>query len=398
MNRLIAPGQRLRAFALLLGLISVVSPAVHSQTYSVLHRFTWTDGANPLAGLIASGPHLFGTTSSGGAYGAGTVFEISDEGVETVLYEFKGGADGANPEAALILIGGNLYGTTFAGGASNAGTVFEVSVHGKEKVLYSFTGHADGTNPEATLVQDTNGNLYGTTNLGGTEDHGTVFELVRPKTTEASWTEKVLHAFGKAGDGADPVAGVSFDSSGNLYGTTSYGGTYGDGTVFELTSSKSGWTEKILHSFEQQGDGGIPYAGVVVIGGKLYGAATDGGEDGQSGGGTVFELAPSKGDWNFTILYRLPGWGISGSFQNLLVSSGSIYATTHCDGASSSGTVYKLTPSGSTWTSTSLHEFTGGSDGMFSFSNLVLSNGALYGTTKLGGDGDNGIVFKVALP
>jgi uncharacterized repeat protein (TIGR03803 family) len=397
MNRPFATGKYLLAFALLLGCVAAASPKIHSQTFSVVHRFKWSDGANPLAGLTVDGSNLYGTTSAGGSYGAGTVFQINGDDEETVLYEFKGGEDGASPEAALILIGGNLYGTTSAGGGSDAGTVFEVTPHGEEKVLYSFTGKTDGTNPEAGLIGDSNGNLYGTTNLGGKYDHGTVFELVRPKDGGA-WTEAVLHSFGKGNDGADPVAGVTFDPTGNLYGTTSSGGTDGNGTVFQLTPSKSGWTERILHSFELQGDGGVPYAGIVVDGEKLYGAATDGGEGGSDGGGTVFELAPSNGSWNFTVLYRLPGWGVSGSFRNLLVSSGKIYATTHCDGTYSSGTVYELTPSGSTWKSDTLHEFSGGSDGFYSFSNLVLYKGSLYGTTNQGGDGDDGIVFKVVLP
>ena len=123
---------------------------------------------------------------------------------------------------------------------------------------------------------------------------------------------------------------------------------------------------------------------------------TDGGQGGSSGGGTVFELTSSKGTWNFSVLNQLPGWGISGSFRNVLAASGNIYATTHCDGANNSGTVYELTPSGDTWTSKPLYVFTGGSDGQYSFSNLVHHDGSFYGTTKQGGAG-NGVVFKVAL-
>jgi uncharacterized repeat protein (TIGR03803 family) len=395
MKGLLAPGERLLAFALLLGLAAVASPGAQSQTFSVVHRFKWSDGANPLAGLTVDGTNLYGTTSSGGKFGAGTVFQIDSSGKETVLYDFTGVKDGANPEAALILIAGNFYGTTTAGGDSDAGTVFEVTPNGKEKVLYSFAGKADGANPEASLVGDSDGNLYGTTNLGGKYDHGTVFKLVPPKVEGGAWTEEVLHSFGKGDDGADPVAGVTFDAAGNLYGTTSDGGASGHGTVFELKPSKSGWAEKVLHEFELEGDGGVPYAGIVVEGGKLFGAATDGGEGGSSGGGTVFELTPSDGGWKFAVISQLPGWGISGSFRNVLVASGRIYATTHCDGADGSGTVYELTPTGDEWKIKSLYVFTGGSDGQYSFSNLVLNEGSLYGTTKVGGESDNGVVFKV---
>jgi uncharacterized repeat protein (TIGR03803 family) len=207
-----------------------------------------------------------------------------------------------------------------------------------------------------------------------------------------------LHSFGEGNDGTDPVAGVAFDAAGNLYGTTSAGGSYGNGTVFQLRYSKAGWTEKILHNFELGGDGGVPYAGIVVNDGRLYGATTDGGEGGSDGGGTVFELTPVNGDWDFTVLSRLAGWGISGSYRNVLLASGKIYATTHCDGGNDAGTVYELTPSGDTWKNKSLYSFSGGSDGLYSFSNLVLYKGSLYGTTKLGGDKDYGVVFKVTLP
>jgi uncharacterized repeat protein (TIGR03803 family) len=395
MKRLAAAEVRVAAFAFLLGLATAGSPRAHSQTFSVLHRFQWSDGANPLAGLTVDGSNLYGTTSSGGKYGAGTVFEIDASGAETVLYDFTGGKDGGNPEAGLILVAGNLYGATTAGGDANAGTVFEVTPHGKEEVLYSFTGKADGAGPEAGLAADAEGNLYGTTNEGGEKDAGTVFKLVAPKVEGKAWIEEVLHNFGKGDDGANPVAGVTFDAAGNLYGTTSAGGTDGYGMVFQLMPTKSTWTEKVLHDFEMQGDGGVPYAGIVVEGGKLYGAATDGGQGGSSGGGTVFELAPSGSGWDFSVLYHLSGWGISGSFRNVLVTSGKIYATTHCDGAYDSGTVYELTLSGDTWTNKSLYVFTGSGDGQYSFSNLVLLNGSLYGTTKQGGKDNNGVVFKV---
>ena len=392
---LFTAGGRLLALVFAAGLVAVASPKAHSQSFSVVHKFKWSDGANPLAGLTVDGTSLYGTTSSGGKYGAGTVFEINSSGEESVLYEFTGGKDGGNPEAGLIVIGGNFYGTTSAGGAEDAGTVFEVTPHGTEKVLYSFKGKADGANPQAGLVRDAEGNLYSTTNLGGEYDRGTVFELVAPKAAGKAWTEEVLHNFGKGEDGADPVAGVAFDAAGNLYGTTSGGGTSGNGTVFELKLSESKWAEKVLHNFELQGDGGVPYAGIVVDGDKLFGAATDGGEGGSDGGGTVYELTLVDGVWKFSVVYQVPGWGISGSFRNVLVASGKIYATTHCDGADGSGTVYELTPSGDTWKSKTLYNFTGGSDGQYSFSNLVLHNGSLYGTTKQGGDSDNGVVFKV---
>jgi uncharacterized repeat protein (TIGR03803 family) len=189
------------------------------------------------------------------------------------------------------------------------------------------------------------------------------------------------------------VAGVTY-SSGKLYGTTSAGGAKGDGTVFELTLSGSTWKETILHAFENGDDGATPYAGLVADkAGNFYGAATDGG---TGGGGTVFKLTPSGGSWSFDVIYSNPGWGISGSFRNLLIeASGTIYGTTHCDGQHEAGTVYDLTPSGSSWKFTQLYQFTGGTDGLFSFTNPVLVNGKIYGTTNVGGSDKSGVVWEV---
>jgi uncharacterized repeat protein (TIGR03803 family) len=395
---MLSEGKRVLAFAFALGLGAIMVPQAQTQTFSVIHNFTGgSDGANPLSGFVIAGGNLYGTANSGGSSGLGVVFKLSMSGQETVLHEFTGGADGANPEGRLIAYGGSLYGTTTSGGASKAGTVFKVTVAGKETVLYSFTGKQDGACPEAGLAVDKAGNLYGTTTAGGATGNGTVFELAVPTVAGSKWTEKVLHSFGTGKDGAVPVAGVTFDPSGNLYGTTSAGGTYGNGTVFQLKPSTPSWTETILHHFALQTDGGVPYAGLVFGGKNFYGAASDGGAGGANGGGTVFALAPTTaGGWKFTVLYRLSGWGISGSFRNLLLGSGKIYATTHCDGANSAGTVYELAFSGGAWTYKSLYVFTGGSDGLFSFSNLVAdTEGNLYGTTNLGGASGYGVAFKV---
>jgi uncharacterized repeat protein (TIGR03803 family) len=391
-----AVSNRVLTFALVLGLAAIVAPLAQAQTFSVVHNFSGSDGGNPLAGFtIDAAGNLYGTTNAGGASGAGTVFKVTRYGKEIVLYSFTGGSDGANPQASLVMDAvGNLYGTTNAGGASGAGTVFKLTRYGKEIVLYSFAGGTDGANPQAALAMDTAGSLYGTTAAGGSNGKGTVFRL---KKTSGKWREKVLYSFGSGTDGAIPVADVTFDAAGNLYGTTSAGGTYGYGTVFQLQHSKSGWTESVLYNFQMQSDGGVPYAGLIFDqGGHLFGAATDGG-NGTNGGGTIFELTPANGGWTFTVLYALPGWGISGSYRNLLMdASGSLYGTTHCDGANSAGSVYKLTPASGTWTYTSLYEFTGGSDGLYSFSNLVFDqHGNLYGTTNLGGANGSGVVFTI---
>ncbi len=387
------------ALAFLLGLGAVAATPVSAQTFTVTHSFTGgSDGANPLSGLFFAGGNLFGVASSGGNSGLGVVFRLSLSGQETVLHEFTGGTDGANPQGRLVMDkAGNFYGTTTAGGVSNAGTVFKVTRKGIETVLYSFTGKPDGANPVAGLAIDKAGNLYGTTTAGGANGNGTVFKLAIPTVSGGEWTEEVLYSFGTGTDGTIPVAGVAFDASGNLYGTTSAGGTYSYGTVFQLTPSTPTWKENILHHFELGSDGGVPYAGLVLdSGGNLYGATTEGGAGGQSGGGTIFELSHRSGSWTFTELYGLSGWGISGSYRNLLLVNDKIYATTHCDGPASAGTVYELTHSGSAWTYNPLYNFTGGTDGLFSISNLAADkNGNLYGTTLGGGTYGSGVAFKV---
>jgi uncharacterized repeat protein (TIGR03803 family) len=396
-----AIGKRVLALAFVLGLAAIVAPLVQGQTFSVVHSFTGgSDGGASLAGFtIDADGNLYGTASYGGTTEYGVVFKVSNTGEETVLHDFVGGTDGANPDGRLLRdSAGNLYGTTFAGGAFGAGTVFKLTAQGKETVLYSFTGKTDGAKPYAGLIMDAVGNLYGTATAGGSNGTGTVFELTIPVKKGGRWREKVLHSFHAGTDGATPIAGVTFDATGNVYGTTSAGGIYGFGTIFKLSPSQSGWRESILHNFQNATDGAVPYAGLVFDqAGNLYGAAAEGGT-GSDVGGTIFKLTPAGHGWTFGVLYSLPGWDISGTFRDVLFdASGNLYATTHCDGAYESGTVYKLTPSNGTWTYTSLYVFTGGSDGQYSFSNLVFDKqGNLYGTTNVGGANNFGVIFKIA--
>jgi uncharacterized repeat protein (TIGR03803 family) len=420
-----ATGKRLLALALVLGLGAFATTRTQAQTYTVIHTFTGgTDGGQPLAGFVmdAAG-NLYGTASGGGNYpnDNGVVFEMTESGVETVLHIFGVAPDGASPEASLLMdSAGNLYGTTYAGGTNGLGTVFKLSQSNSvwtEKVLYNFAGGTDGANPRASLIMDKEGNLYGTTCAGGAysagtggicflngplpSGGGTVFELSQ------SGKETVLHSFGGGTDGANPWAGVTRDAEGNLYGTTSVGGTNAYGTVFELTPvpvstlNPPMYEERILHNFTGQEDGDVPYAGLIFGSSRtLYGATTGGGDNvTMPGGGTVFELTRSASGWNFTVLYALAGWPDSGTFQNVLLDSkGNIYATTHCDYPGGNGTVYELTNSAGTWNYTSLYVFcsqSGCTDGYFSYSNLVFdSRGNLYGTTQEGG-AYNGVVFKI---
>jgi uncharacterized repeat protein (TIGR03803 family) len=276
------------------GVVFEISPSgTETVLYTFCNRPGCRDGYYPHADLVmdANG-NLYGTTQYRGANGGGTVFEVTPSGTETVLYSFcaqSSCTDGSHPRAGLVRdTAGNLYGTTYDGGANGAGTVFEVTPSGTETVLYSFcaqSGCTDGSHPRADLVRDTKGNLYGTTYDGGTNGKGTVFKV------SPSGTETVLHSFcAQSGcrDGSHPQAGLILDTKGNLYGTTYGGGAKRKGTVFEISPTG---TETVLHSFAANGiDGYYPVAGLILdANGNLYGTTLSGG---ANGGGTVFQVVP----------------------------------------------------------------------------------------------------------
>jgi uncharacterized repeat protein (TIGR03803 family) len=258
------------------------------------------DGMSPTADLVMDkAGNLFGTTYSGGNNDLGTVFELSNSNgrwTETILHKFAdNGADGAEPYAGLLR-GGNhcFYGTTMAGGRYGYGTVYELLQSGDKwtvKVLYSFSGGADGSEPWGRLISDENGTLYGTTAYGGVSSNysnvGTVFELV---PSGGKWKEIVLHNFGAKGDGWDPLAGLRWGPAGQIYGTTSEGGTPGPGTVYELSRSGGGWVETLLHNFGEAGDGNYPQGKIALDrNGALYGTTVFGGTDNR---GTVWKITP----------------------------------------------------------------------------------------------------------
>jgi uncharacterized repeat protein (TIGR03803 family) len=254
---------------------------------TVLYSFPGTKGGGyPFDGVVRdSAGNIYTTLWKGGAHGYGGVFKLTPSGKPSILYNFEGLTDGGYPYDSLILdSANNLYGTTYWGGTSaEAGVVFKLDPTGKETVLYTFKGGNDGANPWSSLVRDSAGNLYGTTFSGGTAGYGVVFKL------DTSGVETVLHSFQGGSDGENPVAGLTMDASGNLFGTTYYGGTSDFGTVFEVDSSG---TETVLYSFTGGSDGGNPWAGVIEdASGNLYGTTEDGGSSGY-GFGTVFKLIP----------------------------------------------------------------------------------------------------------
>jgi len=350
-------------------------------TETVLHSFKGApDGQQPEGVLILDvAGNLYGTTEEGGIYGGiysgGTVFELSPRQgggwTETVLHSFGNGTDGAGPRAGLIFdADGNLYGTTSFGGIHGAGTAFELSPREgggwTETVLHSFGNGTDGGNPHAGLIFDAAGNLYGTTALGGIHGScgygcGTVFEL-SPRQG-GGWRETVLHSFNNNGsDGYHPRADLIFDAAGNLYGTTSKGGSYfcydgrsyGCGTVFELSPRQGGgWRETVLHSFDKNElEGYYPYAGLIFdAAGNLYGTTNAGGV--PHGAGAVFELSSREGGgWTATVLHTF-GNGTDGTRPEsglIFDAAGNLYGTTVRGGIHTGlclygcGTVFELTP------------------------------------------------------
>ncbi|MGC9993602.1 MAG: choice-of-anchor tandem repeat GloVer-containing protein [Candidatus Cybelea sp.] len=256
-------------------------------TEQVLHRFAGSDGAVPYASLIDVNGALYGTTAYGGDVtyrsGLGTVFRISTTGKEQVIHNF-GISDGWHPEASLIDENRMLYGTTNQGGTYGVGTVFNVSAKGVEQVLHSFRRRSPHGGRPLTALVDVAGELYGTTEFGGTFDDGVVFKIgTDGKTTR-------LHSFGGGSDGVNPTAGL-IDVNGTLYGTTYLGGAHGDGTVFSITSEG---TEQVLYSFAgYPSDGEYPWGGLVNVSGTLYGTTSSGGTfSTYDSYGTVFALKP----------------------------------------------------------------------------------------------------------
>jgi uncharacterized repeat protein (TIGR03803 family) len=367
------------------GTVYQLTPSGSGWVLNTLYSFTGSpDGYGPAGRVaLAQDGSLYGTAQYGGIgncflnYGCGTVFQLTMSPgsskapwKQTVVHSFTGRNDGGSPQGDLTFDqSGNIYGIAGGGGSPggdyiwrssySCGTVYQLTPSGDGwviSVLHYFRmelanqSSADGSSPRGGVVLDKSGNPYGITLEGGRIGFGTVYRLL---PSGANWREQIIDDFtmnvpynGAAG----PVGGLIFDSSGNLYGTTSYGG---DPTC------------------------NPPY-----------------------GCGTVFELAPSNGGWVFRILYSFSGCSDWCAPHDKLVmdAAGNLYGTTAGDGAYGAGNVFKLTPAGPGWVYTSLHDFTGqySSDGAFPTSSLVLDgNGNLYGTTSQGGSSNDGVVFEI---
>ena len=374
-----------------------------SASYQQLFRFhPPKDGTHPASGLLDVNGTLYGTTQNGGLSRRGTVYSISTGGVEKVLYRFRGGSDGSNPLSDLINVNGTLYGTTSQGGGSGCssghddgcGTVYSVTTSGREKVLHAFKGgNSDGGDPLAGLI-DVNGTLYGTTAYGGGSGCkltgfptgcGTVFSV----TTTGK--ETVLHSFGGT-DGENPAADL-IDVNGLLYGTTIFGGAgCGCGTVFSITPTGA---ENVLYAFQGVSDGYWPLSALIDVNGTLYGTTNGGGTYCATGSGvtcgTVYSVSTTGAK---KIIYQFTGGADGRNPQaGLIEVNGALYGTTplggvaNCRGAigGTCGTLYSVTTGG---VETVLYRFASGTDGANPIAPLTNVNGTLYGTTIQGGDFD----------
>jgi uncharacterized repeat protein (TIGR03803 family) len=394
------PARRTTGFSFIfvaaLVLLASLSQPAPAQTYTVIHNFTGkgADGASPYGGpILDQAGNLLGTTYLGGTFGSGTVYKLSRSGsswAAATLHNFAGYQDGAGPAfGSLAMYHSAVFGTTEGG--VPFGTVFRVSLCKsgcQETIVHRFFMGKDGAQPIGGVVVDAAGNLYGTTSEFGANGFGTAFQIA------PNGVETVIYTFVGGTDVANPAAGVTLDAAGNLYGTCSFCGAFGTGAVYKLSPSASGWTETILYNFLGEDDGAYPVGGLVFDkAGNLYGGTF---ASGANGGGTVYQLSPSGGSWNFTTLYSFRG-SFGGPYNKLTFdASGSLYGIANADGANGLGSVFKLTPSNGAWTFTDLHDFAGGSDGSLPYGSVAVdAHGNVFGTAAVGGSDNQGLVFEI---
>ena len=383
------------AFAAAVISAACANPALAAKQ-KLLYSFAGgTDGGFPQGGVIADASgNLYGTTTSDGTGHNGVVYELSPgsgagKQTQTTLYAFTGGNDGGIPQAGLVADAkGNLYGTTDSGGSAGVGVAFELSPPKKgatawtETVLWTFTGGNDGGNPTGALILDSAGNLYGTTTEGGTGVVGTVFEL---SPSGKKWTETVLYNFTGNNDGGEPYGKMLLGSDGNLYGTTAGYGQNNYGTIFKLTAPGGGgtWSFSLLHAFAGGTDGEVPRDGLIQgPDGTLYGDTA--GFD--TSYGNVFSLQTDGSA--YTVLWNVAGgqgYTGNGPWQTVaLDSSGNLYGATLADGKSASGEVFELSPPAAgkkKWKATVLHVYQANAKGQVAYTTVLVGTDGLYGTT-----------------
>ncbi len=381
-----------------------LSPVSGGWNYTTLYSFTGiNDGTSPMVPVPDNKGNLFIGSSNNVDFSyrgisMGIEYELSQgsngKWTGQVVHDFPSSSDGFSSVAPLVRdSAGNLYGTTEAGGTSNWGTVFELTPEGagwKETILHSFTAGADGALPVAGLALDSAGNLYGTAMDGGSPNCslgcGTAFRL--SPGSGGSWSFSVLHTFLGGNDGNHPTAGIVLNSAGNVFGTTQVGGSAcpngGCGIVFKLTPTARGeWSPTLLYSFSGAADGGLPENGTIAIdsSGDLYGATIEGGANGR---GVVYELSPrSSGLWKQTVIYNITTTDSSIYGALILDNSGNLYGGTYSGGTFGFGTIFELSRTGSSWTKNTLYNFTGGAESGGPYGGVIFDPaGNLFGATS----------------
>jgi uncharacterized repeat protein (TIGR03803 family) len=332
----------------------------------------------------------------------------------TTIHDFGSGPDGDNPQSGVIFdTKGNLFGTAALGGSKGDGTAYELAPPASgqsqwtETILHQFAGQPDGDTPDSVLTMTASGRLFGTTQLGGSKNLGSVFGLLPPRVPGNAWRERVLYSFGSVpNDGTGPNMGL-LARSGALLGVTVDGGANRRGTVFQLAPSpdpSAPWSETILYSFAASPDGSFPSSDLIKDDrGNLYGVTLLGGANNL---GSVYRLSPptlQDGSWTETVLLSFSGPDGSSPFGRLLLDkSGAVYGTTSGGGPSQAGTVFMLTPqSGDVWTEQVLYSFSGGADGGSPEAGVIMDQkGRLFGTASTGGTGrlSGGVVFRLDPP
>ncbi len=395
-----------------LALVLLAALSAQAQQLQQLGLFNGNNGTNPNPRLVmdAAG-NLYGTTFYGGFYGTfgpGTVFKLSHHSsgwTLTTLYEFHGHADGSNPWGGVILgPDGALYGTTSGGGSNGAGLVYKLQppsgicrtalCYWQETVLYNFRGEPDGAGPQGDLAFDRAGNLYGTTFYGGqgaNAGNGVVYQMT---PSQGGWNETVVYAFSGGADGGDPQDGVVIDQAGNLYGVAGRDGAHSQGAVYELSHGSGGWTETVLHSFAGGSDGQYPAGLTIDATGNLYGET---GEGGANNAGTVYQLQPANGGFNYNIIFNYSS-DTGGPFPVVSLTAadaGNLYGCNVGGAQVAYGTAFRLTPAQGSWNFAALYSFNDYEGFELNCKPLLDAQGDIFGTASSAGEYFDGTVWEI---